>query len=104
VFHGPGSAPRLRTYINNDLAGSGSAFDCGMSLLDRIETEMAGIEARHDLARLYQLCGFAHCRRGLSTSFSFDIAGYPQADGNPALTLTAFAGRNVLKLTGFWKS
>jgi hypothetical protein len=27
--------------INDDLAGSGCAFDCSMSLLDRVETEMA---------------------------------------------------------------
>jgi hypothetical protein len=45
--------------INNDLAGSGSAFDCSMSLPDRVEIETAWVEARHDLASFHQLCGFA---------------------------------------------
>jgi hypothetical protein len=40
-------------------AGSGPAFDRGMSLLDHLDTDMAGIEARHDLACLYQPAGLA---------------------------------------------
>jgi GntR family transcriptional regulator/MocR family aminotransferase len=41
-----------------------------MSLLDRIETELAGIEPRHDLARLYQLCRFAQYLAVMRAPFS----------------------------------
>jgi hypothetical protein len=40
-------------------------------------------------------------QRGISTSLSFHISGYPQANGSLILTLAAFAGRRVLQLTGF---
>src|SRR5512138_951541 len=49
----------LRTDVNHDFSGSGPAFDCGMRLLDRLERKMPWVEAGHDLARLYQPCGFA---------------------------------------------
>jgi hypothetical protein len=41
-----------------------------MSLLDHLETEMAGIEARRDLARLYQPCGFAQDLAVMRATFS----------------------------------
>src|SRR5258707_753738 len=43
---------------NTDCADSGPILDWGMSRLDHLETERAGTEGRHALARLYQLCGF----------------------------------------------